>query len=95
MLLSHQEPSRDGGLFRDAHGREKVGVAPLVIRLLKVIQLDPAHINQGLNQIVGLTQAHAQRLSQLALSKVGLLLKDLERAIFELLVYHYKEYVSD
>jgi hypothetical protein len=35
---------------------------------LEIIEFDPAHINKGLNQILGFTQANAQLLSQLALS---------------------------
>jgi hypothetical protein len=39
---------------------------------------------------MGLAQANAQRLSQLTLSHIGLLLKDLERTVFELLIGHNK-----
>jgi hypothetical protein len=44
---------------------------------------------------VGFTQAHAQLLSQLSLSEIGLLLKYFERAIFELLIGHNKGVTSN
>ena len=77
LPLPRKESHRNCSLFSQPHGGQKVGVAPLVVRPLKVIQLDPAHINQCLDHIVSLAQADAQLRREFTLSQLGVFLKQL------------------
>ena len=70
LLLALQEAMGQQGFFFDAVGGQQIRISELVSFASKVLYLEPAFGQQGLQAEVGFAQAHAQSLRQLALHHV-------------------------
>ena len=70
--LDPQKTGRELGLGGDPRGRQQVGVGELVLAVAEVLHLDQPLVQQGADAVVGLAQAHAQGLGQLALAEAGI-----------------------
>jgi len=80
-----EEVPGDLRLLLDALGGEQVGVSPFVLAGAKVLDLDPAFLDQGAHAKVGRADADAQCPGQGALGEVGVGLQQaqgLEVALF-------------
>jgi len=81
VLLLSQEASRQIQLGGDAAWGEQVGVGQLVVAAAEVVGLDQTLVEQGLEQVMGLAEAHAQGARQLALADFGLFFDQAENAV--------------
>ena len=73
-----QKATREGRLFCDARGGEKVNIAPAMTGVTEVVQLHQPLVHQCLEAVIGLAVADAQLLCQVPLRNVGPVLQHFE-----------------
>lgn len=77
-FLALEEGQGDAGFFFHSGRGKQVGILAFVLVFVEVAELDQAFFNQGAQAVVGLAQADAHLLGQLALAEAGVGLQVLE-----------------
>ena len=81
IALTAEEGARDVDLFLDAARSEDVQVRRFVVAVAEVANLDPPLLDERLEAVVGLANAHAEGARHLSLGGGGMLLEILEEAV--------------
>ena len=86
MHLAPQEGHRDARLGIESLRCKHIQIGALVLRVGEISHLDEAFLYQSFQAVIGLAEAYAQVLGQLALGDVGVLLKMAQRLEVDFLV---------